>query len=186
MIAACARPREFARLKARHGSGRPARMRSHTLEGHWVCDKSRSRMMTNLLRLLYISTARPNLGDKDLADILATAERRNAPREITGVLTYRAGRFAQILEGPELNVLESYVEIAGDERHSSLMLITIATTTERRFDGWYMGGILEAEVPILGDSEIIALRAGVREPADAADLMTRLLTILQRQSASAA
>jgi Sensors of blue-light using FAD len=146
----------------------------------------RRRIVTKLLRLLYTSTARADLSEKDLADILATAKSRNAAGDITGVLTYRAGRFAQILEGPELNVLEKYVEIARDERHSSVMLITIATTTERRFEGWHMGGILEAKVPVLGEDEILALRTAVQEPADAAVLMSRLLGILKRQSASSA
>jgi hypothetical protein len=142
--------------------------------------------MSDLLRLLYVSTARPDLSEEDLADILATSHRQNAMMEITGVLTYRAGRFAQILEGPELSVLEKYTRIARDERHSSVRLITITTTTQRRFEGWHMGGILHAGPPGLKEREIDALRAAAGEPTAAANLMSRLLTMLKQVPSSPA
>jgi hypothetical protein len=138
--------------------------------------------MTNLLRLLYVSIAQPDLGDEGIATILVTARERNEAASITGVLTYRAGRFAQILEGPELNVLDTYMRIARDSRHSSPTLVTISMTTDRRFDGWFMGGIIEEESP-LDTAEILALGAAARQDTDtdATALLGRWLAILQSQ-----
>lgn len=89
-------------------------------------------------RVMYVSrtTRKPTKGE--LADILAGSRLRNAKHEITGILVYDRGYFAQILEGPVEAVDQLLRNIAGDPRHDEYMLVSEGSIEERYFGGWEM------------------------------------------------
>ena len=139
-------------------------------------------MPTNLIRIFYVSKATREMGKSDVADILSKSCNNNRQSGITGVLCYKAGYFAQILEGEELPVLESYVRIAKDKRHSDLVIITIATTDKQLFKGWSMGCINEDMVPFVSIEDILRLRRESMLRSDAGTMIQRWLKLLETQS----
>ena len=59
-----------------------------------------------MYRLVYVSTARENLTDQDMAAILDTAQSNNHERYLTGFLAHNGANFMQALEGEEVEVRE--------------------------------------------------------------------------------
>ena len=53
-----------------------------------------------MLSITYLSAASSALTPQELAHLVEQARRRNAEKDITGVLVYSAGTFVQTLEGP--------------------------------------------------------------------------------------
>jgi hypothetical protein len=76
--------------------------------------------------------------EADVRTICAFAEIHNTRAEITGVLTYQAGRFAQLLEGPESEVRALMIRIAADPRHHSLKIMANGPIHIRRYADWSM------------------------------------------------
>ncbi|WP_158795490.1 BLUF domain-containing protein [Pedobacter sp. L105] len=105
--------------------------------------------------LIYISKATNLLSDQDLVKILKTSRDWNHDHDITGMLLYvqgcflslvggrtaeeTEGRFIQILEGAETDVMETFKAIRSDERHYDLMLLRKGTAASRSFESWDMG-----------------------------------------------
>lgn len=141
--------------------------------------------MKYLIRILYVSKPSSTFEPTDVAGILKTSATNNAARGITGVLCYRGGYFAQILEGEELPVLETYTRIARDERHTDLVIIHLATITKQIFEGWAMGGIAEELNPFVDVRDILRLRDSAEDRTVATSLMRRWLKILNTQSETA-
>ncbi len=136
----------------------------------------------NLLRMLYVSTAKPGTSASDLSAILNVSRMNNAKRNITGVLCYKSGHFAQILEGEELTVLDSYLRIARDSRHSDLMIVSLTTTAHRMFGDWVMGRIGEESLATLDVQHLQDLRTSSETGRTANDLMQQWLKLLQAQT----
>ena len=134
--------------------------------------------MKNLIQLLYLSKSAPGVGSSDLADILATSSRKNQALGITGILCHKGGYFLQLLEGEETSVLELYLKIARDPRHTDLVIISISTATSQIFEGWAMGAIDESLVPKEYGAEILRLRNSKTEPGTALAMMRRLRNLL--------
>ena len=74
-------------------------------------------------RILYYSTARENFTSEDLAGIVASAERNNPARGITGMLAFNSRHFLQTLEGAAVHVDEIMGRIFNDPRHTSLVVL---------------------------------------------------------------
>lgn len=91
-----------------------------------------------LFRLIYVSSARQQLSDPELDDILESAVRHNTPQGITGMLLYCDGNFMQVLEGEEAAVDETYGRICRDRRHYDIHLIEKEPIGCRDFPGWAM------------------------------------------------
>jgi hypothetical protein len=97
--------------------------------------------------LIYTSLSRKPLPVNDLLLLLEQSQRNNAALEITGLLLYMdtlllerpAGRFIQMLEGPETVVRMMYERICTDSRHRGVLLLTTGTTERRHFERWSMG-----------------------------------------------
>ncbi len=138
--------------------------------------------MRNLLRILYVSDAAPGLGPQQIADILGKSAANNKAKGITGVLCYRGGHFAQILEGEELAVLALYLKISQDPRHTNSVIISISTTTRQMFEAWAMGGIAEDSAPFMKIEDILKFRNSGVESTDAVVMMQRWLALLESQS----
>ena len=91
-----------------------------------------------MYRLVYVSTAAETLTDKDIGDIVATAQRINAERDITGLLLFNGLNFMQILEGPRKNVDDVFARISVDPRHISVVAILQEPMGARVFHNWAM------------------------------------------------
>lgn len=91
------------------------------------------------VELVYVSTAKNLLHDRELVDILESSRANNARDGIGGMLVYHDGSFLQILEGPPPAVDAAYIRIKGDPRHSNLIPLRRRTVVERSFGEWSMG-----------------------------------------------
>ena len=97
-----------------------------------------------MIRLLYCSQAKPDFTKETLDEILLVSRKNNSTAAITGVLVHGGGMFMQVLEGPEQQVLRTYMKILDDKRHTDSRIIHISPVKERLFDNWTMG-VIEAE-----------------------------------------
>lgn len=117
-----------------------------------------------MIRLLYCSQAKSDFNDEVLKEILLTSRKNNRAADITGVLVHGGGMFTQVLEGPENNVLRTYMKILDDKRHSDSRIIHISPVKERLFSNWTMG-VVEAEP--LTFEHVAKLRANRLESVNA-------------------
>lgn len=88
--------------------------------------------------LVYQSIAAPELGHKEIEQILYKARVFNHNQGITGCLLYYAGSFLQYLEGNQVKVLSLFDHIRLDKRHSNVTLLTHGQIEEREFQDWDM------------------------------------------------
>jgi len=135
-------------------------------------------MTKNLIQLLYLSKSAPDIDSTDLADILATASKRNRSLGITGVLCHKGGYFMQLLEGEEIPVLELYLKIVRDPRHSDPVIVNISTATEQMFSGWAMGAVDANLLSQEYGEAILKLRNSSSEPGKALEMMRSLRFLL--------
>jgi len=70
-----------------------------------------------LVRLLYVSRARPEHTAQDIEDILRAARHHNLHNGITGILCYGGGIYLQAIEGGRGAVNRLYRHIVEDPRH---------------------------------------------------------------------
>jgi hypothetical protein len=119
-----------------------------------------------MIRLLYLSEAAKALTDDSVSAILKSAERNNPPLGITGLLVFGGGLFAQVLEGPEENVLRKYVQVMEDSRHRNCRIVYITTCTQRIFSDISMAALHALPVELEHIAELDAHRKETI-PADA-------------------
>lgn len=81
----------------------------------------------------------------EIDSIVATARRRNAEVSVTGAMLFNEDWFVQLLEGAEDSVRETFERIAADPRHDEVETLFDGSTTERRFPGWSMAFVGDAE-----------------------------------------
>ena len=97
-------------------------------------------MVTNgLERMFYISRATRDLSREELDELLRDARACNEERDITGMLLYDAGHFAQVVEGPPASIHSLFESIQRDPRHADIQTVTRGPVDERDFVGWSMG-----------------------------------------------
>ncbi|NJL84160.1 MAG: BLUF domain-containing protein [Chloroflexaceae bacterium] len=100
----------------------------------------------NLCRLIYSSCASPDLGYRDLLDIMEKSEKNNSLAGITGQLCYGDAMFLQILEGDRESVSKTYHRIVSDERHHTPELIECVPIESRLFAVWSMRAVKLGEL----------------------------------------
>jgi flagellar motor component MotA len=89
--------------------------------------------------LVYCSRAVPGIDDAAVAGIIASSQRNNPRRGITGLLVFGSGIFFQWLEGPRENVLALMDAIRKDARHESVVpLDESEEARDRLFPDWDM------------------------------------------------
>ena len=95
----------------------------------------------SLIRLVYASESRLVDANRrmELNRMLASAGRFNDQNGITGFLLATDKAFAQVLEGPQANVAETYGRIVMDPRHAAVRLLIEEPIAARSFPGWAMG-----------------------------------------------
>jgi Sensors of blue-light using FAD len=124
-----------------------------------------------MIRLLYCSQAKSDFSEEVLKEILLISRKNNSAAGITGALVHGGGMFMQVLEGPEQNVLRTYMKILDDKRHTDSRIIQISPIKERMFDNWTMG-VIEAEP--LTFEHVAKLRAHRLETLNA-DAFTKVI-----------
>ncbi|MES2266603.1 MAG: BLUF domain-containing protein [Bacteroidota bacterium] len=91
--------------------------------------------------IVYLSTAVKLLNDDQLIDILTTARKNNADRDVSGVLLYSEGTFIQVLEGDDTHVDTIFAKIETDRRHKNLITLIDSSIAHKNFADWAMGFI---------------------------------------------
>jgi hypothetical protein len=101
-----------------------------------------------LVRIIYLSKYKllPSFADYmgQLKDILASSQRNNKPRNVTGALLFDDEYFVQALEGDEADVKVIFDKICQDDRHFNLTVVEKANAPSRVFANWWMAGLLKA------------------------------------------
>jgi hypothetical protein len=120
-------------------------------------------MSTDLHQIIYISTANPDLTEDALLELLAASQRRNAERDITGLLLHSDGNIIQVIEGPETVIKALYRKIAGDSRHRGVALISSRAVKHRDFPNFKMGfkraRSVDFEEQLPGFTDVVEKRA---------------------------
>lgn len=73
-----------------------------------------------------------------LSEIFRVARKRNSGFKITGVLSYRHGRYIQVLEGGAKEVDQLFSNILLDSRHEQVTILLDLPITRRSFPDWNM------------------------------------------------
>jgi hypothetical protein len=96
-----------------------------------------------LVRLLYASRAASGVDADAVAAILRRSKEHNQHVGVTGVLCFCANShvFMQVLEGGRNAVSKLYNQIAQDERHADVALLSYEEIGERSFASWAMGQV---------------------------------------------
>ena len=87
----------------------------------------------DLIVLVYVSTATRDIPTAELTAMLEGGRRRNAARDVTGLLAYYDGTFMQAIEGPRAVVDGLLKKIAADPRHTGLIVLIRERVARRQF-----------------------------------------------------
>jgi len=109
-------------------------------------------MQQPLIRILYLSTARPGITEADVEDIVKKASIANQSRGVTGGLAFNGVRFCQCLEGSERDISALLSVIGNDPRHSELTVLAKLNVAARYFVGWEMRWIFDHSFAELRDA----------------------------------
>jgi hypothetical protein len=106
-----------------------------------------------LLELSYVSRATQDMGLSSLVHLFDVSFNWNQSHDLTGVLFYENGHFAQILEGRREDVIFIWEKIQTDYRHQVLHRIELEEIDQRLFPSWalrfYGGDQIAKDVPHL-------------------------------------
>ncbi|MCJ2054041.1 BLUF domain-containing protein [Methylobacterium sp. J-070] len=96
--------------------------------------------MSALYRLVYASKNLLTGPEAEAAveQILAASRRNNERVGVTGALMFNGGAFAQVLEGPQKSVEQTFERIQRDPRHGDVTVLEGTPITERGFVNWSM------------------------------------------------
>jgi len=91
--------------------------------------------------------------DEDaLNALLDEARTSNAQHNITGLMLYVEGHFAQVIEGNADDITQLSENIKRDDRHRNLSVKLVQEKEDRSFDTWSMG-IRSMSLSTLKDNE---------------------------------
>lgn len=86
-----------------------------------------------LIEVVYVSKSGENLPQGEILKLISLARQWNESHGITGVLFYRKGNFAQILEGSFTNMHLVCGRIKRDKRHHTIVQIESIPISFRRY-----------------------------------------------------
>ena len=112
-----------------------------------------SKDPNQVVELSYVSKATQDMGLSSLVSLFDFSHKWNREHDLTGVLFYENGHFAQILEGRREDVLALWENIQKDQRHKILHQIEFDEIDQRLFPNWalrfYGGDQIAKDVPHL-------------------------------------
>lgn len=98
--------------------------------------------MSAFYRLVYASKNLIVGTDADattqIDQILEASRRNNRRAGVTGALMFNGGAFAQVLEGPQEGVEDTFERIQRDIRHGDVTVLECGPVDARSFDSWSM------------------------------------------------
>ncbi len=109
--------------------------------------------MEDLIHVIYIGAAAPEISEQDTAEFLKEARKTNRKNDVSGMMLYVGGRLLFLLEGEAPNVDAAFKEIVAPTRE--MRAILREPVAEREFPDWVMGfeAVAPAEVArLLGES----------------------------------
>ena len=93
----------------------------------------------NLVRLIYASRFCHQIYDsQELSKINNSAQKNNKAADITGMLVISDDYFLQCLEGDRVAVSQIFNKISLDQRHDSIVLLSLEHVIQREFADWEM------------------------------------------------
>jgi len=131
-------------------------------------------------RLVYTSTAKKLMNERDLQGILRTARKNNALSGVTGLLIYHDGCFFQVLEGEADQIEACYKHIKKDTRHENCILMSNDEVVSRLFSKWWMSYRAVEELGHHQKTQIVRLKdlaAKARNSDLTQDLKTNALLL---------
>jgi hypothetical protein len=93
--------------------------------------------MEDLIHVIYISAASPDIAEYDTVKFLSEARKANRQNDVSGLMLYMGGCFLLLLEGRTANVDIASSAIFSDER--GMRMILREPVAEREFPEWIMG-----------------------------------------------
>ncbi len=121
-------------------------------------------------QIIYTSRARPGLSQEDVFRIVEQSARNNPSADITGFLLFRGGKFLQLVEGPLMALEMLLAQLAQDDRHHDLKVVSRLPIAQRSFPRWRMrrvGGdrdaIMELEQALRGEGGGLPLPQTIHE-----------------------
>jgi hypothetical protein len=100
--------------------------------------------MENLIHVIYVSSAVPEISEHDTVQFLNEARKANRKNDVSGLMLYIGGSFLQLLEGEATKVDMVCSAIFQDKRE--MRMILREPIAEREFPEWTMG--FEAVEPL--------------------------------------
>lgn len=93
----------------------------------------------SLCSLVYVSSAKKDLSENALKNMLGQWRESNKQSEISGMLLYRDGFFMQAIEGEEEKVDHLFDHISMDARHEDIVVVYKKPIKQRAFQNLPMG-----------------------------------------------
>jgi len=90
-------------------------------------------------QIIYLSSSVKYLNVEEIESLLSQCRVNNLEKDVTGALLYIEGDFLQIIEGPDVAILELFESIKKDKRHKGIITIVNAKISEKHFPKWNMG-----------------------------------------------
>lgn len=133
-------------------------------------------------RIIYISTARNEISDSDIAQILDVSRLNNRRDGLTGLLIAGNRRFLQVLEGDALALGRTFRRITADPRHFAVVELERRSIDLRAFGQWDMGFLQPAG---LGGESLAATVERLTEQLEEASLKAHLRGFAELHSRAA-
>jgi hypothetical protein len=93
--------------------------------------------MENLIHVIYVSAASPDISEHDTVKFLNEARKANRQNDVSGMMLYLGGCFLLLLEGDATKVDTASSAIFADNRERRMILRE--PIAEREFPEWIMG-----------------------------------------------
>lgn len=109
-----------------------------------------------IISLVYVSETLRPITPSELEKLEQKSRSNNARLDVNGLLMYRAGRFMQLLEGPELFVMALFGRICRDARHHRITKILHERIDRPMFGEWSFSRHDTVGSPALSMNELVA------------------------------
>jgi hypothetical protein len=112
-----------------------------------------------LYQLVYCSRAAEGVDDAAVARIVASSQRHNPERSITGLLVHGSGVFFQWIEGPRAEITHLMAILHADPRHHDIVTLTeTEELRERLFPTWDMEHVAAEDIRAVLDDALSSTR----------------------------
>jgi hypothetical protein len=127
--------------------------------------------LSAIYNFVYCSRAAPEIDQQEVDRIIASSQRNNPRKGITGLLVFGGGVFFQWLEGPRESVTGLIQRLHADSRHNTIIpLDQSEEVRERMFPDWAMELVSSTDI-----REVLVDALSNAEDASNIEALQRLL-----------